>query len=145
MSNTRQYTLLVIAVTLMGFAGALESGEPAFKQYPADLLTGSYFLKTPCPITRMWLPPGTRKAAAGSAWLLISQQDALQKSKSSKAPVQKSWMTASPPLCCSGEPNHTGLIMPFYNLDFPARVSEQAVTSRGNRVTLITVVSPTRA
>jgi TonB family protein len=49
MSNTRQYTLLVIAVTLMGFAGALESGEPAFKQYPADLLTGSYFLKTPMP------------------------------------------------------------------------------------------------
>jgi TonB family protein len=49
MSNTRHYPLFVIAVTLIGFAGASGSGEPAFKPYPTDLWTGSYFLKTPMP------------------------------------------------------------------------------------------------
>jgi TonB family protein len=50
MSNKKQRTLLIFAVALIGFAGALESGEPQFKQYPADLSQfSSYFVSMPMP------------------------------------------------------------------------------------------------
>jgi hypothetical protein len=40
---------LLTAVALIAFGGETESGETAFKQYPADLLTDHYFVKTPMP------------------------------------------------------------------------------------------------